>query len=217
MMQYDLVIWDLDGTLLDTSEGILSSARYAIEKENLPVPTEAVMKTYIGPPIQNSFMATLRVTKEKSLYMAEIFRQHYKKYDLYKACPYSGINNLLKAIRENGIKQAVATYKRDDYAYAIIEKFAMAQYMDCVCGSDFEGKLTKTDIIRNAIENIGIKPSKRIVMIGDTDNDLFGAEHVGIDFIGVKYGFGFKSQLDGIKVASNIDDLRNMLLMGANA
>lgn len=216
MKQYDLVIWDLDGTLLDTSEGILSSAKYVIEKEGLALPSEDIMKTYIGPPIQNSFLATLHVAKDKSLYMAERFRQHYKKYDLYKACPYGGIKNLLQAIKNNGIKQAVATYKRDDYAYAIIEKFGMAEYMDCVCGSDFEGKLTKTDIIAKAIDNIGFRPSKRIVMIGDTDNDLFGAEDVGIDFIGVKYGFGFKSKLEGKKLASNINNLRNMLLIGAN-
>lgn len=216
MSKYDLVIWDVDGTLLNTAEGILSSAVYTIECENMILPSHEIMKTYIGPPIQKSFANTLNVSSQKASSMAEVFRQHYKKFDLFKAYPYKGILELLCLIKQLKIKQAVATYKREDYAYKILQKFAMAEHMDSICGSDFAGLLNKADIIKNAINNMHFVPSKRIVMIGDTENDLLGAESAGIDFIGVAYGFGFKNKIDGVKIALDVNDLKRLLFEEAD-
>ena len=97
---------------------------------------------------------------------------------------------------ENGIKTAVATYKRQDYAEKILKHFGFDKVCDVICGSDFEGKLTKKDIIKNAMDSLGIVDRKRAVMVGDSDNDAQGADELGIPFIGVTYGFGFDDKAD---------------------
>lgn len=189
--KYDLVIWDVDGTLLNTAEGIIVAAQYAIGQMGYDIPAEEVMKTYIGPPIQDSFARTLSISKEKAIEMANLFRQRYKERDLFKAVPYDGIVSVCESLYKSGIRQAVATYKRQDYANSIVDYFGLSKYMDVVCGSDIEGKLTKSDIILNAISESGIDNLNKILMIGDTNNDAIGAQKQGVDFMAVTYGFGF--------------------------
>ena len=212
MKKYDIIIWDVDGTLLDTSNGIFASARYIIQQRGFSIPAPQILATYIGPPIQKSFFDTLPVSVEEAHDMAEAFREHYKKYSLYKAHVYPEMSELLSLIKNNGMLQAVATYKREDYAEDLLRYFNLSDYMECICGSDYNGKLSKTDIIKKAMNQIAKDSSLNVVMIGDSMNDLKGAEDLGIDFIGVTYGFGFEKKLSGIKMADNISDLKNFLL-----
>lgn len=190
--KYELLIWDVDGTLLDTSEGIISSAIYSIRKHSLDIPSEDVMKTFIGPPIQDSFQRVFKVKREEAMAMADDFRNYYKFKDLFKAKKYPHLDTTLNKITQMGVKQVVATYKRQDYANSIIDHFGLNKFMIIVCGADFEGKLNKSDIIQKAISKSGVSELRKIVMVGDTVNDLTGAQNLKIDFIGVLYGFGFK-------------------------
>lgn len=213
MREYKLVIWDVDGTLLNTSEGIIDSAKYTIDRFGLEIPEEDVIKTYIGPPIQDSFARTMSVGMQKARSMADVFRERYKSKDLLKAFPYDGVISLLMELQAKGMKQAVATYKRQDYAERIVEHFGMSCYMDAVCGSDFAGNLTKADIIGNAIAAVGIHDKKSIIMIGDTRNDSLGAAKMGVDFLGVSYGFGVWDDVDdALRLAANVNDIRTILL-----
>ena len=150
-IEYDLIIWDVDGTLLDTSEGIISAARYAIEDAGFKVPDDEALKNYIGPPIQETFAREFKIQMDKALKMAGVFRSHYKDYDLMKAKRYDGILELVAEINNLVIKQGIATNKREDYAGEIIRLFGFSKYVEIVHGSDFEGKLTKKDIIQNVI------------------------------------------------------------------
>ena len=213
MGEYKLVVWDVDGTLLNTSEGIIASAKYTIDRFGLEIPGKDVMKTYIGPPIQDSFARTLPIDVQMARSMADVFRERYKSEDLLKAFPYDGVIGLLRDLQAKGIKQAVATYKRQDYAERIVEHFGLSCYMDAVCGSDFEGTLNKADIIGNAIAAVGIHDKKRIVMIGDTGNDSLGAAKMGVDFIGVSYGFGVWDDADdAVRLAADVKEIRSILL-----
>lgn len=191
-----LVIFDVDGTILDTSEGIISSAQYAIKQFSEKMPNEMTFKTYIGPPIQESFERTLNVNKKRANEMAECFRERYKNNDLLKAAPYEGILDVFKVLSNNNIKLAIATYKRQDYAEIIVNHFGFSKYTSLIFGSDYAGKLRKADIIHNAIESAQIKDYNNVVMIGDTYNDALGADALGISFIGVTYGFGYQSSKD---------------------
>lgn len=214
---YDFIIWDLDGTLLDTSEGVLSASQYAIDYFNFSRPSTEIMKTFIGPPIQCSFAKTFNLTEETAQEMAAVFRKQYKEKELFKAEPYPGIRELIQCLHRRGIKQAVATYKREDYTETIIDYFGFSPWLDVICGSDFAGKLTKTDIIVNAIKKISDQYSlDRGVMVGDTENDIIGAENIGIDFIAVSYGFGFKCHEElkynaVVGIASDVVELGNLL------
>ncbi len=189
--KYKLVVFDVDGTLLNTEEGVLSSAKYAITKMGFEIPSEKILKSFIGPPIQDSFERVFHIHGAERALMSSLFRNHYKDVDLFKAKPYSGIYEMLNLLRQSGYQIAIATYKREDYALRITEHFGFDRYTDIICGSDFGGKLTKADIIQLAIRKSGVDNSEAI-MVGDTMQDAAGAQKEQIKFIAVTYGFGFK-------------------------
>lgn len=203
MRRYDAVIFDLDGTLLDTSEGIIRSVSHVIELRKLPHISEDVIRTFIGPPMQRSFARVFGMDAVTANAAADDFRNRYKDTDLLLARPYDGIYDTLRALDGAGVKCAVATYKRQDYAERILVHFGFDRLLGAMCGADFEGKLTKKDIIENAIKAVGVTDKKRAVMVGDSDNDAMGAEEIGVDFIGVTYGFGFERQGD-VECFSNV-------------
>lgn len=196
MRRFDAAVFDLDGTLLDTSEGIIRSVSYVIKKRGLPTLDEDVIRTFIGPPMQRSFARVYGLDEKEANAAADDFRNRYKEDDLLLAKPYEGIFETIEKLMAEGVKCAVATYKRQDYAEKILIHFGFDRICTAMCGADFKGKLTKKDIIENAIKLTGVSDKKRAVMIGDSDNDAVGAYEMGIPFIGVTYGFGFLSESD---------------------
>lgn len=196
MQRFKVAVFDVDGTLLDTSEGVIESVKYTIKKHNLKELDEATLSTFIGPPIQDSFARVYGLEGEVLQELATTFRNQYKDVDLLKAVPYDGIYDLIQSLLDAGIKVAIATYKRQDYATAIMEHFGFEKYTDIIYGADHENKLKKRDIIEMALKDSGVTDYKEAVMIGDSDNDAIGAEGIGTEFIGVTYGFGFKNAED---------------------
>lgn len=191
-MKYRLVIFDLDGTLLDTTEGILASVKHTISHFNLPVLSQEVLTSFIGPPIQDSFAKYYGLSGDRLQEIATIFRNDYSSNNLMKAKPYDGIYQLLQLLSDNGIKIAVATYKREDYAVPLMNYFGFNQYTEIMYGGDHENKLKKKDIIKKCINTANISDMSAVVMVGDTLHDAMGAQEIGLDFIAVTYGFGFK-------------------------
>lgn len=195
-MKYEVAIFDVDGTVLNTREGVLASAVEAIEQHGKPMPDAATLRSFIGPPIQDSFAKTYGLDKEEADAMAATFREIYKGDNLIKAEPYEGIYTLMEELLNRGIKIAIATYKRQDYTERILKHFSFDKYTQILNGSDFEGKLKKVDIIKKCMEDLDIHDPKRCVMIGDSWHDSNGAKQLGMDFIGVTYGFDFKTEED---------------------
>lgn len=196
MRKCDAVIFDLDGTLLDTSEGIYRSVSYVMETLGLPPVSADIMRTFIGPPIQKSFARVYGMDKEEADKAAALFRDRYKEDDILLATPYEGIFDTINALNATGIRTAVATYKRQDYAEKILIHFGFDRICDAMCGSDAQGLLSKKDIIENAMRSVGVSERRRCVMVGDSDNDAAGAADIGVPFIGVTYGFGFAGKDD---------------------
>lgn len=193
MNQYKLVIFDLDGTILNTTEGILLSIEHTIDKYNLPKPSKEILCSFIGPPIQESFKKLYNLSDEKIQEMAIEFRKCYSDSDnLFKATPYEGIYVLFTRLKELGYQIAIATYKREDYALRLLEKFHFDDYTDIIFGGDNENKLKKKDIIGMCLNKAGVNNPNEAIMIGDTEHDANGAKELGMDFIAVTYGFGFK-------------------------
>ena len=190
MSEYRAVLFDLDGTLLDTSEGIISSVKYTIDAMGFEPLDNRLYEQFIGPPIQNSFQKIYHLDDSTRDQAASVFREHYSTVDLCKAKLYHGVLETLSELKIMGFKCAVATYKRIDYAKTLLDEFEISCYCDSIQGSDFEGKLTKTDIIELCIEEL--RETKRaILMVGDTENDSLGAKNAGVSFLPVTYGFGF--------------------------
>lgn len=193
-MKYKLVIFDLDGTLMDTSSGILLAVKDTIMEYGMPLLSEEQIKTFIGPPIQWSFEAQYGINKEPAQKMADTFRALYSTKHLLGAVPYPGIYDLLKTLKEKGVKSAIATYKREDYALRLLKHYHFDDYTDIIYGGDNDGTLKKRDIIQKCIDTAGIKDLKDVIMVGDTLHDSNGAKELGVDFIGVSYGFGFHGE-----------------------
>lgn len=205
MNRYDLAIFDLDGTLLDTTEGVLSSVKYTIQKMGFEPLDDKALSTFIGPPIQDSFAKAYGLEGPILQEIATIFRNRYstKEY-LIQAEPYEGIYDLLEALCSRGIRPAVATYKREDYAVTLLKHYGFDRYTDIMYGGDHENKLKKKDIIEKCIVTAGVSDRRRVVMIGDTVGDVTGAQGIGVDFLGVTYGFGFKTGADVMEHPSSV-------------
>lgn len=210
--KYNAVIFDIDGTILDTTSGILSAIDYTISACNLNDLEYDDKLYFIGPPIQDSFKRTYNLTDEDAALIAAVFRDRYRKNDLYKAKLYDGMMSLFKDLRAKGIKIGIATYKREDYTLDLLEHFGISEYCDSIHGSDYEGKYSKYDIIRLVLNELSLSSDDRAVMIGDCETDYQGAEANKIDFIGVTYGFGFDNGEKGKVLAKNVSELRKYLL-----
>lgn len=192
--KYKLVIFDIDGTLLDTSEGLLKSTVYTIKKLGYVMPPNEVLSSFIGPRVQDSFQRVYGLHGEELDRATTIFRNHYKEGDVLLAKPYEGVYEVLDWLKERKIHMAVATNKRQDFTEALMEKFGLISYMEFVYGTDMEGKLKKVDLIRKCISSFSDCSKKETVMIGDSSYDAIAAHEAGVDFIGVTYGFDFHTK-----------------------
>ena len=188
------VIFDLDGTLLDTSPGITECVRYAGEKLGYPSLSEEQLLSFIGPPLQDSFMRVYGCDRSQAEALTAAYREQYRKGAILKAKPYDGMETLLAALGQRGLCAAVATGKPQMYAEQILRNFELDRFFRVIHGEDLEGKLKKSELIRLCAEDTGV-PCEQCVMIGDTEYDARGAKDAGVPFIGVSYGFGDRDEM----------------------
>lgn len=209
-----LVLFDLDGTLMDTSHGIIRSIEYTLNEMNIPRQDD--LKKYIGPPIEYSFREYAGLSSENAEKAAKIFRQVYPQKFLFEAEIYPGMTGLLEELRSNDLKIGIATFKRESYTMDLLEHFKLIEKFDVIHGSDEFGKLSKTDIIRLCMDETHCADNETI-MIGDTKHDASAARMVHIDFVAVTYGFGFKTKSEisdnpCLHICENSKELYDFLL-----
>lgn len=196
------ILFDLDGTLLDTTKGVVEAVKITLSELGMEIPPYEILKQFVGPVMQDSFEKHFGFEKEKALECANLFRANYKKHSLFLAEPYSGILDFLAFLKDSGYKLAVATNKSHENAMLILEKFGIAKYLDCAVGCDLEGRLSKADIILKCLKELAVEKYEA-VLIGDSTADSDGAQKAGVDFMAVTYGFGFKSK-DDLKDVPNV-------------
>lgn len=213
MSKYGCAIFDLDGTLLNTELGIIKSLCEMTAQCHLPqIPTECYSR-FIGPPIEQSVQEYFSVDQTLAEHAAGLFRETYKSKYLFDAEPYNGVDVLLKQLVEIGIRCAIATNKRHEYAVPLLKHFGLDKFCH-PCVGTVEGILTTKDsVIRQCLFELGGAYDKA-VYIGDTVHDKRGADIVGIDFIGITWGFGFKPGDNTILTADAPDELLNLIERG---
>ncbi len=189
-----LVIFDLDGTLLDTGRGIVKSVAFSLKKMGLSVPSEGVCKSFVGPPFRKRFLELFDTDEKTADAALTVFREEYGKGDVFLADRYLGMEECLAALREH-FSLAVATNKSEIHAIALLEKFDLAHFFDVICGSDMAASMSKEQIVAKAANQLGV-PHKDCIVVGDSDNDAIAASKLSIPFIGVTYGYGFKNPVD---------------------
>ncbi len=184
-----LVIFDLDGTLLDTSPGIVESVRFAADHLGLPQLSEEQLLSFVGPPLRVSFKMNYGCTDEEAEALTDAFRDKYREGAALNAVPYDGLYELCENLKRNGVLIGVATGKQHDFARQILEYFNFSRYIDILHGTDDAGRLTKADLLRMCAEDAGADPGE-CVLVGDTEYDAKGAAEAEIPFLAVTYGFG---------------------------
>ncbi len=192
MNKYKAIIFDLDGTLLDTCEGVLTSVKDTIKHFGFRELSQEELMTFNGPPMKRSLIKHFNLDNDKADEATEYFREQYRTVNLFKAKRYDNCEECLCFLKDKGYKLGVATYKRTDYAIGILEHFGLAKYFDLIMGDTVGSKRTKADIIKLVSETLCPNPSE-VVMIGDMESDFEGAKKASVDFIGLTFGYGFKN------------------------
>lgn len=215
--KYDIIFWDLDGTLSDSREGIFNALIYAIEKMGLKVPEEDVLNSFIGPPLYKSFMDHFFPEDEnKAREGVKYYREYYTVKGIYENQLYPGIEALIKDIHSTGTPQFLVTAKPTPYAKIVLEHSKIDHIIKEVHGSNMDGSRSgKAEIIRDIFKAHPALKKKKIVMIGDRYYDIEGAKKHKLKSIAVLYGFGTEDELYSYLpnfTAKNSEELRKLLL-----
>ncbi len=211
---YDIILFDLDGTLTDPGTGITNSVAYALKRYGIEVDDRKSLYSFIGPPLSDSFMKYYGFSKEKAMEAIGVYREYFRDKGLYENEVYEGIGELLEKIKSSGRKIVLATSKPEEFSVRILEHFDLMKYFDVVAGASMDEKRNKKgDVIKYAMEKGGFTADKAI-MIGDREHDIFGAKENGLPSIGVLYGYGSEDELRSAGadyIAATVEDIYALL------
>lgn len=206
------VLFDLDGTLTDSGEGIINCATLALRHFGLPIPSYADMRTFVGPPLRDSFIR-FGVPADQADEAIRVYRSRYIPTGMFENTPYPGIRELLEALRAEGYTLYVATSKPEEMSVTILEKFDLAKYFHRICGASIDSsRSTKDAVIAYLLESSGAKED--MVMVGDTKYDILGAKAHGIPAIGVGWGYGKVEEMEeagAVGIAKTMDELIGLI------
>ena len=206
------ILFDLDGTLTDSGEGIINCAILALNHFGLPVPDRETLRVFVGPPLDETFMK-FGVPADKTDEAIRVYRSRYTTVGKFENVPYPGIEELLQKLTENGHKLYVATSKPEGMSIEILEKFGLAKYFTLICGATLDGSRSKkADIISYLLEKAG--GAENAIMVGDTAYDVIGAKAHGMPAIGVSWGYGEVKDMEeagAAAIAHTMDELFSLL------
>lgn len=203
------ILFDLDGTLTDSGEGIINCATLALRHFGLPIPSYADMRTFVGPPLRDSFIR-FGVPADQADEAIRVYRSRYIPTGMFENTPYPGIRELLEALRAEGYTLYVATSKPEEMSVTILEKFDLAKYFHRICGASIDSsRSTKDAVIAYLLESSGAKED--MVMVGDTKYDILGAKAHGIPAIGVGWGYGDTEEMKQAGAVGIADSMEQLL------
>lgn len=210
------LLFDLDGTITDSAEGIVHSVAYALERMGIQEEDKSRLTRFVGPPLRDSFMEYYGFTEEQAEQAVWLYREYYEEKGIFENKVYEGIEHLLDACCRAGRQIILATAKPQNYAEQILDYFKLRQYFADVQGSSMDkSKVTKTDVIRCALADNRIEHLDEAVMIGDRKHDVEGARTCGLKCAGVLFGYGGREELEQCKaewILDTVEDLEAFLL-----
>lgn len=190
-----LVIFDLDGTLADTSVGILNSHKQAHMAMGRPIPSDDVLYSVIGGPLLDTYQSVFHFSVGDATEAVRIYREWYSEYGIHQAKLYPGMNELLSKMRDSGLLTGIATLKAEQFAKIMMEELKVGSLFSFIYGMNAGDTLTKAQLIQKCMSAAAVKPEETC-MIGDSIHDMKGAQQCNVPFIGVSYGFGFQKTDD---------------------
>lgn len=220
------ILFDLDGTITDSSEGITKSVQHALKKLGIEENDQAMLKRFIGPPLDESFEKFYGLDKETALKAVDYYRERYSDKGIYENVLFDGITDMLSGLKEDGYIVALATCKPEIYVPRILKYFDVEKYFDVAVGSELEGgeRRHKNQVIDEVFVRLAAagladagnleKTKSESIMIGDRKDDILGAKASGIDSMGVRYGFAEEQELEiagADYIVETVEDIRKKL------
>lgn len=207
-----VILFDLDGTLTESGEGIIKSVEYALEKLGVTENDPENLKRYVGPPLKESFMKFSGLNEEQAEQGIGYYRERYTKVGMFENCLYPQIPELLEVLKINDKILGVASSKPEIFVNQILEHFGIAQYFQVIVGSELDGRRSKKEeVIEEALLRLHMQTERdKVLMVGDKEQDVNGARSCGLQCIGVAYGYGTReelSQAGAVYIADTVEDL----------
>ena len=207
------ILFDLDGTITDSGEGIIHCAQETFAHFGLAVPTKEELRVIVGPPLRRSLLQ-FGIHPEDIEDAVEVYRQHYVEHGQYENFPYPGIEGLLQRLKKEGHQLYVATSKPEAMSVQILSYFGLTQYFDRICGSTADqSRDTKAKVIAHLLAQVSPIPG-RIIMVGDTVYDVEGANALQIPCIGVGWGYGVPEDMmaeGAVGIAHSMEELYHLI------
>lgn len=212
---YKSVIFDFDGTICDTGEGVKKSAKYALDAFNIPSDDWQTLDCFIGPPLLVTFQEQFNQSAADADLLVQKFRERYTNTGIYECELYNGIKQLLINLKDDGMKIGIASSKPQVFVETLLNKFAIAKYFDSVCATSFAADCeSKQNIIARCLKELEIEP-KDALMVGDRFYDIDGAKADMVDGAGVLWGYGSKFEFIecGAKyIVDKVEDIESIAL-----
>jgi phosphoglycolate phosphatase len=214
--KFEYILFDLDGTITDSGEGITKSVQYALKDFGIEVENIKELNKFIGPPLKDSFKRFYNFDDEKAELGLRKYREYYADKGIYENSLYDGIVEVLDKLKKSNKKIILATSKPEVYAKEILKYFKIDEYFTFVGGADFEEtRVSKGDVIKYALKEAQVSDLSKTIMIGDREHDIIGAKENNIKSIGVLYGYGDVIELTQARadhIIKNVDELIDIIL-----
>ena len=211
---YKYILFDLDGTLTDPKEGITKSFQYALR--HFGIEEDLVnLEKFIGPPLHDSFRDDYNFSEEEVEEAVTKFRKYFAQNGIFENKIFSGVKEVLEYLHSNNKRILLATSKPTIFAEKILKHFEIDKYFEYIGGSNLDGSRSeKNEVINHVLEVCKVSSMEDVIMIGDRKYDVIGAKKIGVDSIGVLYGYGDLEELQEVNptyIIRNIEELKNIL------
>ena len=206
---YKYILFDFDGTVFDTVEGITKSVQYALAKRGIEAELDS-LRCFAGPPLVDMFMEKFDLTQEEAEAATEDFRERYQPIGLYECRVFPGIKELLHALIGAGLHVGIATSKPQHLAEKLLEGEGMLELFEVISGSDSDGNNNSKAAVLTRAMNALDADKKETVLVGDTKYDVAGAKACGVDCIGVRYGYAAEGELASAGADHIVNDLQQL-------
>lgn len=203
------ILFDLDGTLTDSAEGILNCAELGLKHFGLPIPSREEMRVFVGPPLHDTFVK-FGVPEDRADEAVAVYRSRFIPIGMFENKPYPGIHQVLQTLNAEGYKLYIATSKPEPMANTILNHFELARYFTLICGATMDRSRSDKDaVIAYLLQQTG--DTDHMVMVGDTAFDVLGAKAHGIPTIGVAWGYGTVEEMEQAGAAAIVYTMEELL------
>lgn len=211
------VLFDLDGTLTDSAEGITKCVQYALSELGYEVSELSELNCFVGPPLHDMFMSYTGMDSDMADKAVALYRERYVPTGMFENKLYPSVIELLNLLKKNGVIMGVASSKPEIYVKQILEHFGISDYFKVVVGSELDGRrVAKKEVLEEAIHRLHMEKKRdQIVLVGDTAYDVLGANEADIDCIAVTYGYGDRAEMERVKpvyIAQSVSDVIDCVL-----